>query len=112
MELLSGAFSTVVARALVAAEVAFRHSLAIWLGLPQNIVIHVVLPFFLSEPSVFSKLRCEGRGWLGGARSGGGRCVLGWTGLAGVAGVLPLSLDLSCDLFTGVSQAISKQGSH
>ena len=36
-----------------------------------QVVVHVTLPFFLSEPSIFPKLRSEGRGRLGGIRRGG-----------------------------------------
>ena len=49
-----------------------------------QVVVHVMLSFFLSEPTIFPELRSEGRGWLGGVRRGGGRCVPGCTGLTGL----------------------------
>ena len=46
-----------------------------------QVVVHATLSFFLSEPTIFPKLGSEGRGRLGGARCGRGRCVPGCTGL-------------------------------
>ena len=46
-----------------------------------QVVVHATLSFFLSEPTIFPKLQSKGRGRLGGARRGRGRCVLGCTGL-------------------------------
>ena len=49
-----------------------------------QVVVQATLSFFLSEPTIFPELWSEGRGQLGGVRCGGGRCVLGCTGLTGL----------------------------
>ena len=46
-----------------------------------QVVVHVTLSFFLSEPTIFPELQSEDRGPLGGVRHSGGRCVPGCTGL-------------------------------
>ena len=56
-----------------------------------QVVVHATLPFFLSEPTIFPKLWSEGRGRLGGLRRGGGWCVPGCTGLAGLGQICGLS---------------------
>ena len=56
-----------------------------WFTTEQTqVVVHATLSFFLSEPTIFPELRSEGRGRLGGARRGRGRCVPGCTGLTGL----------------------------
>ena len=81
---MSRAFSAVAAYALAAVEVALRHSFGNMTGFATEqtqVVVYAMLSFFLSEPTIFPKLRSEGRGRLGGVRRSGGRCVPGCTRL-------------------------------
>ena len=81
-----------------------------------QVIVHVMLPLFLSESAVFPELGCEGRGRFGVL------AVVEWEEFPEVlelgrfllpgfrlvkAGVLPLSLGLAKVLLAGVSQVIS-----
>ena len=75
-----------------------------------QVIVHVTLSLFLSEPTIFPELGGEGRSriWSTGKSSRGGRISRG-AGVRGllVVGVLPMSLGLSCNLFARISRVIS-----
>ena len=54
-----------------------------------QIIIHVMLSFFLSEPTIFPKLQHRGRGWIWStAWSSRGESILRGTGVTGFGQIL------------------------